>query len=430
LTTDNSKGAPAGAAMTEHPQRRYKFFVLFFLYVAPFVPLMFFPIVFPVMLRQSGAPLERIGLFGIFAIPVVLKFLWAPYVDKYGSNRFGHYKIWLITTQLLCAVIGCIIAFLSFTEQFWWIMGLGLVFVTSVSTQWIAVNGLAIQCLTEQERPRGNSLATMGMAIGTIAGGSMLILVSRIGYVSTMILTYVPLLAATVILLFFKEPHHPEVVRKVTILSSFEPLKSASMRRWLILINLFVIGDAMIIAMVRPMLVDKGLSLDTIGVMLGTLRPVFATLGAILCSPIIKRFSRRTNLISFGIANALVLALFILPALNITADNFLYVIFALGGVANSFKWTLIYSIFMDHSRKVFAATDFAIQVSVLTLGSSLYEMASGVIAASVGYAMLFSISVVLDLIGILLIGLFYEDAHTAKSPEPWSDGVVEPEAIG
>ncbi|HTY37275.1 MAG TPA: MFS transporter [Bacteroidota bacterium] len=416
--------------MPEHPQRQYKFFVLFFLYVAPFVPLMFFPIVFPVMLRQSGAPLERIGLFGIFAIPVVLKFLWAPYVDKYGSNRFGHYKIWLVATQLICAVLGCIIAFLSFTEQFWWIMGLGLLFVTSVSTQWIAVNGLAIQCLTEKERPRGNSLATMGMAIGTITGGSMLILVSRIGYVSTMILTYIPLIVASVILLFFKEPHHPEVRANVNILSSFGPLKSASMRRWLLLINLFIIGDAMIIAMVRPMLVDKGLSLDTIGVMLGTIRPVFATIGAALCSPIIKRFSRRTNLISFGIGNALVLALFILPAMNITGNNFLYVIFALGGLANSFKWTLIYSIFMDHSRKALAATDFAIQVSVLTMGSSLYEMASGVIAASIGYASLFSVSVVLDLVGILLIGLYYQDAQTVKTPEPWNDGAVEAEAVG
>ena len=397
------------------PQRRYKFYVLFFLYVASFVPTNFFPIVFPVMLRQSGVPLERIGLLGIFTIPIVLKFLWAPYVDRYGNKKFGHYKTWLIATQVFCFSIGGIMAFLSFTQQFWWIMGLGIIFVISVSTQWIAINGLAIQCLSEKERPRGNSLATIGMAVGTIVGGSMLLLVGRIGFTATMLLSLALLMVASIMLFFFREPHHPVAARRGGVFGSFEPLKSATMRRWLILINLFIIGDSMIVAMVRPMLVDKGLSLDSIGLMLGTIRPVFSTLGAVVCSFVIARFSRKTNLISFGLANTLALALFILSALNIANDKFLYVIFAATGLAFSFKWTLIYTIFMDHSRKAFAAGDFAIQVSVLSIGISLYEMAGGVLAARLGYALLFSLSIVLDLVGILLVGLFYLDAVTERS---------------
>jgi MFS family permease len=410
-------------------QGRFKFFVLFFLYLSSFVPTMFFPIVFPVMLRQSGAPLERIGLFGIFTIPVVLKFLWAPYVDRYGSKKFGHYKTWLVSTQLICAAIGSTMAFLRFTDQFWWIMGLGVVFVTSVSTQWIAVNGLAIQCLSEKERPRGNSLATIGMAVGTITGGSMLMLVGRIGYTSTMLLTFVLLVVASILLLFFKEPHHPAVMGKVSILHSFEPLKSAGMRRWLILINLCIIGDSMIIAMVRPMLVDKGLSLDMIALMLGTIRPLFATLGAVVCSSVINLFSRKVNLISFNIGNAMMLSLFILPALNMTDSSFLYVLFAAAGFINSFKWTLIYSIFMDHSRKAFAATDFAIQVSVLSIGTSMFEMASGMLASWLGYAPLFGISIVLDFVGILLVGLFYENPVMENTERGWAGGAVRAEAV-
>jgi hypothetical protein len=134
------------------------------------------------------------------------------------------------------------------------------------------------------------------------------------------------LVVASLLLLFFREPHHPVVMGKVSILNSFEPLKSTKMRRWLLLINLCLIGDSMIITMVRPMLVDKGLSLDTIGLMLGTIRPLFATLDAVLCSSVINFFSRRTNLITFNIANAMMLALFILPALNMTNDGFLYIL--------------------------------------------------------------------------------------------------------
>jgi MFS family permease len=419
----------ASTMKEDDPQRRFKFVVLFFLYVAPYVPMFFFPIVFPVMLRQSGAPLERIGLYGFFAIPVVLKFLWAPLVDRFGNKKFGHYKIWIIATQVSCATIGSAMAFLSFADQFWWIMGLGMLFVVSLSTQWIAVNGLAILSLSEEDRPRGNSLASVGMAVGTLSGGSLMLLVGTIGYPSTMLLAQSLLVVATILLLFFRELDHPIVVRTVNLFSSFEAFKSPSLRRWLFLINLCIIGDALLTSMVGPMLVDKGLSTDKIGLMLGTIRPLFAIMGAIVCTPLIKRFSRKTNLISFGLFNAITLGLFIFPALNLTGEHFLYVVFATAGAANSFKRTLIYSVFMDHSRRSHAATDFALQVSVLSIGATLYEVSSGFLAAWFGYASLFMLSVALDFIGLVFIGFFYRDAAVERHSEQIGDTVVLQKAL-
>ncbi len=305
-------------------------------------------------------------------------------------------------------------AFLDFKDQFWWIIAVGMIYVISVSTQWIAMNGLAVHCLSEVERPRGNSLATIGMAIGTIAGGSMLMLVNTLSYTATMILSQFPLILASILLLFFKEKAKPIVNRKLRLLSSLEPIKSASLRRWLMLINLCIIGDSMIIAMARPLLVDKGLSLEEIGLMLGTVRPLFTALGAIVCSSVIVRFSRKFNLISFGMANTVALGLFILPALNMGGNMFIYGILALAGFTSSFKWTLIYSIFMDHSRKACAATDFAVQVSVISIGSALYEVLSGMLAAKMGYAPLFILSVALDFLGILFVAFFYRDAVKEK----------------
>lgn len=404
----------------EYPQRRFRFVVLFLLYVAPYIPMFFFSTVYPVMLRRCGAPLERIGLYGLFAIPVVLKFLWAPLVDRFGNKKFGHYKTWIIVSQMFSVAIGCTMALLSFTDQFWWIMGLGMLFVVSISTQWIAVNGLAILSLSEEERPQGNSLANIGMACGTIIGGSMVMLVDQIGYAQTMLLAQSVLVVSGLVLLFFKEVDHAVVTRKVVFLSSFEPLKLPSLRRWLLLINLCIIGDALLTSMVGPMLVDNGLSTETIGLMMGTIRPLFAILGAAACLPMILRFSRKTNLIAFGVFNAATLGLFILPALNITSTNFLYFTFAAGGFANSCKKTLIYSIFMDHSRRTSAATDFALQVSVLSIGATLYEVSSGFLASWLGYAPLFGLSIALDVIGIIFVGLFYRDAVTEQRAQQFS----------
>jgi hypothetical protein len=90
-----------------------------------------------------------------------------------------------------------------------------------------------------------------------------------------MLLTLSLLIIASIMLLFFKEPRTSVVPTKVNLLSSFKTLKSKPLRRWLLLINLCVIGDSMINTMLRPLLVDRGLSIDSIGFLLGTIRPFF-----------------------------------------------------------------------------------------------------------------------------------------------------------
>ena len=41
----------------------------------------------PALLRDAGVSLSVIGLTGLIAAPWMLKFLWAPFVDRYGSRR-------------------------------------------------------------------------------------------------------------------------------------------------------------------------------------------------------------------------------------------------------------------------------------------------------------------------------------------------------
>lgn len=428
MTTDNPSVDTDNAIDLEYPQKRYKFFVLFFLYAPTSVPVTFFMIVFPVMLRKSGVPLDRIGMLGLFAIPFVLKFLWAPYVDRYGSQKFGHYKIWIVITMILCMLLGVVIALITdFAGHFWLIIGLCILFGFILATQFIAVNGLAVQCLSEKERARGNSLATVGSTIGAIAGGSMLMLVSRIGYTSTMLLTLILFIPACIVLLFFKEAQHPKVFNKITFLDCIEPLKSESMRRWLMIMNLCIIGDSMIFAMLRPMLVDKGMSMDAIGFILGTIQPITFTIGAVVSAAIIARFGRKLNLISFSVANVIALSLFLLPAMNLVNNYVLLYIVGVACFVNNFKWTLIYTIFMDHSRKSVAATDFAVQVSVISLGSAAYKIASGFLAERLGYTSFIGLSLVFDIIGIIGVAIFFKD-KLIKKPDDELIEVTEAEA--
>ena len=57
------------------------------LYFAQGLPFGFFTQALPVVLRESGFSLVKISATGVLFLPWALKFLWAPYVDRYGSRR-------------------------------------------------------------------------------------------------------------------------------------------------------------------------------------------------------------------------------------------------------------------------------------------------------------------------------------------------------
>ena len=52
------------------------------LYGSQFIPLAFFLYGLSAVLRERGVPLERIGLIQLVALTWVVKFAWAPLVDR------------------------------------------------------------------------------------------------------------------------------------------------------------------------------------------------------------------------------------------------------------------------------------------------------------------------------------------------------------
>jgi MFS family permease len=83
------------------------------LYFSQGLPFGFFTQALPVFLREEGMGLGAIGLTSMLALPWALKFLWAPAVDRYGSERFGRRKSWIVPLQLCAALLLGAIAFLE-----------------------------------------------------------------------------------------------------------------------------------------------------------------------------------------------------------------------------------------------------------------------------------------------------------------------------
>src|SRR5215208_5583105 len=74
------------------------------LYFAQGLPFGVQAIALPVYLRAAGVSLTSIGLSGLLSAPWLLKPMWAPLVDRYGSERFGRRRSWIAPMQALLAL--------------------------------------------------------------------------------------------------------------------------------------------------------------------------------------------------------------------------------------------------------------------------------------------------------------------------------------
>ena len=236
------------------------------LYVSQAIPLGFLIVALPAILRSEGLGLELTGLIGALALPWLVKFLWAPLVDRFGSSRRGHYRSWIIPLQSLTVLMVIAVSQLDLKHGMVWLVAAGAVFMLSSATQDIATDGLTVHVIRKEDRGRANGIQVGGYYFGQILGGGLvLILFDRFGWTAAL-LTMAALLALPLIpVLRFREPAHgvgrkPERV-DFGALKRFVTRPGAGI--WILILLLYRAGETMALTMFNPMLVDGGLSLES-----------------------------------------------------------------------------------------------------------------------------------------------------------------------
>ena len=164
-----------------------KFILLSSLYTSQLIHSTIFFRALPIFMRQEGASLEVIGLLSLLTLPWMLKFLWAPLVDLYGSKRWGHYKSWIVITQGLLVFTLLLCASINAAEYPIFLFGSVLVIATLAATQDIATDALAVGLLAPHERGWGNGSQSAGRSSGGILGGGvMLLALNRVGLATSL----------------------------------------------------------------------------------------------------------------------------------------------------------------------------------------------------------------------------------------------------
>ena len=387
---------------------RSKIGLLASLYLSQGLPYGFFTQALPALLRQQQVSLAVIGLTSLLSFTWACKFLWAPLVDLWGSNRFGYRKSWIVPLQLGAVLLLFCTAMLDPGKALVAIVCIAFVANVLAATQDVATDALAIDVLTPGERGVGNGVQIAGYRMGMILGGGVLLMVfDHVGWAQTFLALGGMLLIGVIPVSVHREPRHGVTPGATSFQQSYVHMLWGTFRQphmggWLLVLLTYKAGDALGSAMLRPFLIDRGLRLADIGVMLGTVGFSAGLLGAVVGGGVINLLGRTRSLVVFGLLHALSMLLYAVPAAGMGAEAFLYGACAAEHFAGSLASVALCTQMMDRSRAEAAATDYTVQSSTLAVALGVVGASSGFVTEAVGYTMLFVLASVLGLAGVMV----------------------------
>ncbi|MFZ5723226.1 MAG: MFS transporter [Pseudomonadota bacterium] len=422
-------GAPPDAAAGRAADARL-FGLLACLYFAQGLPSGLLGKALPTLLREHGVSLSAIGFTALLATPWALKFLWAPFVDRFGTRRQ-----WLLALNTLTLALMLLLASRDIGD---WIGNLLLPFMLvlflvnlTAATQDIATDGLAVSRLTPRLRGPGNSVQVIGYKIGmVIGGGVLLVLVDRHGWSLSYGALSLLIIGVLLPLLFMREPPR-DVVAATHVrwhgMRGYLQLFRDFMRRpglgwWLVAVAAFKLGDALASRMIGPLLRDSGLSLTDIGVLTGVTGSVAGIAGALAGGLLLVRIGQRSALLLFGALQAAGLLGYLWVVDGLPSLPVLYLIVCCEQFADGLSTVALFTAMMEVCRRASPGTDYTLQASLQVTLAGLATLASGVVADALGYGAVFVAGAALTLLALVPVWLSFARRQATVAAVPAETG--------
>ncbi|MGQ9844350.1 MAG: MFS transporter [Spirochaetota bacterium] len=388
--------------------RIYGFIILFLLYLTQGIPFGFQVTALPVLFRQSGVSLTMIGFSSLLALPWMLKIVWAPLVDRFWIVTFGRRKSWLLPLQMMMFVSAYSATYVDITLNP--VLFAATIFVMNfcASIQDIAVDGLAIDILKDNDLGYGNAIQVVGYKIGMLISGGFLVWLSA--YLSWSAVFYVicGIVVIPVLLLIpYKENVATQtIVKYITINDIFLHIIKAVKQHGIVMIFLLIAtyktGETLIDGMFKPFLIDQGFSASQIGLWQGIYGMAASIVGSIIGGVLASRC---------GIFNGLWVSLLVrfIPlcgewycTLKFPSRELIIMVTIAEHFFGGMLTTAMFAFMMYTVDKIIGATQYTMLATIEVIGKSPGMWFSGLLADTFGYSNLFVLGIILSIVPILL----------------------------
>ncbi len=375
------------------------------LYLAHALPLYFFNVAMPAILRTQGMDLRWIGMLSLLYLPWAFKFFWAPLVDRYFIPSLGRRRTWLVFTQLSVIAGVVVLALTGLDYGLWPFILTGLWISTLAATQDIAIDGYAVETFPSQQYNIASTAQSIGVAFGSMLGGAgTLWLYESYGW-QPALLSLAALITLTLLALkLVRDPKSDDA----SFLTKYRPslrrvFARQEIRRLLLVIVIYRVVEAPAMAILNPMLVDADWSLTKIGLLFSVFGALVGLLAAVSAGWLVKRDGAIRWLIGAGWLRSVAYGLLALGLLTGLMNTWTFAVAVLVILAIRYlAMTALYAYFMQHCSRQQAGTDFTVLVCCELLVYFLGAALSGFLAKPLGYGWFFLLLCVLSCVSVFL----------------------------
>ena len=372
------------------------------------LPLLLTMSVLQAWMTDAGVDLAVIGMMALVGLPYTLKFLWAPFLDRFTLPFLGRRRGWMLVAQIaLTASIACLGQ--SDPIQNPWLLAFAAFLVTFFSaSQDIVVDAYRREDLSDEELGLGSSLYINGYRVGMLlASGGGLIMADHMDFSMVYLILAACMLPGLLTTLLTPEPETPAGTPRTMREAVVDPLVEYFSRQgalWiLVFILLYKVGDTMASAMTTHFYLDIGFSKTEIGTVV-KLFGFWATIaGGLAGGLMMLRLGINRCLWVFGFLQAASTAGFAVLANVGYSVPLLSAVIAFENLSSGMG-TAAYAAFMASiTNKKFTATQYALLTSLMGVPRVLASAPTGFLVKNVGWETFFIACTLVAIPGMLLL---------------------------
>ena len=361
-------------------------------------------------LKDTGASNTRIGIFSYVALPYLLKFLWAPLIDRYPLPLLGRRRGWILVMQLALAAAIATLALQDPGQSLALFAACAVAIVFCSATQDIAIDAWRTDVSLPSERGPAAAASNLGYrAASWIAAAFALAVADHFGWRTAFLLLAAAMLLFGIATWRAPEPTNrfspPRTLRESVVEPLRELLATPSAAALIAVVLIFKLGDAFSVKLFTPFMMDVGFSKTEIAFVVKAVFTSSVIAGTILGGILMVRLGLFRSMLTFGMLSAVSNLLYCLLAASGKSYPVMVTAVAIEQIAAAMGQIASVALIMSLCDIRYSAFQYAI-LSVLAL-MPRYSMGypAGLIADHAGWYVYYVVAFTLALPGLAMVWL-------------------------
>ena len=355
--------------------------------------------------------LEQIGFLTLVGSAYTLKFLWAPFLDRFAFPFLGRRRGWMFVSQIVLALLIAAMGLFSPGSHLGIIAALAVLVAFMSATQDIAFDAYSTDVLRSEERAAGAALKVLGYRLAMIVSGGLALVIADhwLGWHNTYVLMGAFMGLCAFATLIAPEPEVRSVAPRTLKEAVIEPLREFFLRpeaiTILLLIVLYKLGDAFAGALSTTFLIrGAGFSVSQVGSVNKIFGLAATIIGALIGGSLMAKLGLYRSLMLFGVMQAVSNFGYWLLAVSPTSLWLMTTVVAVENLCGGLGTAAFVALLMALCKQQFSATQFALLSALSAVGRTyLAGPITPLLVNSYGWHAFFLLTVLIAIPGLVLL---------------------------